>query len=365
MGVFGAARGTKTWSDKPNDNYVQKQTQPNNISATEQGKLGEENVGDVLNKVADPNYVDPAKKMRGAGSDKMDKDAFMKLMLAQMKHQDPTNPLKSHEMAAQLAQFTSVEQLTNINSGIEALRASSKPTESFQALNFIGKAVSGDSAKIVRMKGDKEHDFTFNLPDDASKVEIKIRNAQGDVLRKVELKDLKKGQNNFVWNGQDEKGMVQSSGEYSVVVEATAKGGKNKLNVKTDFDGVITGVSYTAEGPVLLVGNQSVRLSDVKKIVDPSLKKNDQKAAGPVQPDLKNQPVAAKNESKGEVKADVNGEVKPEKTASTSPVTAKATAAAAAENKGAGDPTPTPLQAMLDNVALTGEMKNKLANELK
>lgn len=77
----------------------------------------------------------------------MDKDAFMKLMLAQMKHQDPTNPMQSHELAAQLAQFSSVEQLQNLNTTMTDMRNGQKPSESFQALNFIGKAVSGGLGK--------------------------------------------------------------------------------------------------------------------------------------------------------------------------------------------------------------------------
>src|SRR5690606_35195937 len=107
--------------------------------------LGGQDVGEFLNKIADPNWVDPQKRFRATGNDKLDKEAFMKLMLAQMKNQDPTNPMKSHEMAAQLAQFSSVEQLSNINTTLTAMQAGQKPTESFQALNFIGKAVAGDS----------------------------------------------------------------------------------------------------------------------------------------------------------------------------------------------------------------------------
>jgi flagellar basal-body rod modification protein FlgD len=352
MGVFGATRGTKTWTDKPRTDYVQKQTADMNNSSQEIAQSGAENVGDLLNKVADQNYVDPSKKLRTVGSDKMDKDAFMKLMIAQMKHQDPTNPLKSHEMAAQLAQFSSVEQLTNINSGIEALRASAKPAESFQALNFIGKSVSGDSAKVTRMKNDTYHDFSYTLPDDASKVSIKIQNANGDVLKKIDLNEVKKGGNNYSWNGQDDKGNTAPMGEYSFVVEAVAKGGKSKLNVKTDFDGIISGVSYTPEGPLLLVGNQSVKLKDVKKIVDPSLKKNDQKVQNTTAPDLKNQTAAVQTKEVTKVEgAPAELAIKPP--------------SVEAEVKGAQEAPPEPMQTMLDTVSLSGDMKNKLARELR
>ncbi|MGE5087339.1 MAG: flagellar hook capping FlgD N-terminal domain-containing protein, partial [Bacillota bacterium] len=76
---------------------------PNTLSAQDKAKVGEEDLGAVANKLSDPNWTDPSKKVRTAGNPNLDKDAFFKLMLAQMKNQDPTNPMKSHEMAAQLA----------------------------------------------------------------------------------------------------------------------------------------------------------------------------------------------------------------------------------------------------------------------
>src|SRR4051812_35234670 len=87
----------------------------NNMGALEQQKLlGDKPLGDIANQIVDPNWVDSEKTKR-VGNNELNKDAFFKLMLAQMKNQDPTSPLQSHEMAAQLAQFTSLEKLSNIN----------------------------------------------------------------------------------------------------------------------------------------------------------------------------------------------------------------------------------------------------------
>jgi flagellar basal-body rod modification protein FlgD len=238
-----------------------------NISAHEKDKLGGENVGEVLNKIVDPNWTDPSKKARTAGNPNLDKDAFFKLMLTQMKNQDPTNPMKSHEMAAQLANFSSLEQMQNMNRTLEELKNAQKPSENFQALNLIGKAVAGDSSKVVRGVNDKEHDFKFNLPMEASEVTVKVRDPEGNIVRTYNLKGLKKGENKLTWNGEDEKGLKASPGEYQFIAEAKGSDGK-KLGIKTDFDGMITGVSYSSEGPVLHVGNQAIRFSDVKKITD-------------------------------------------------------------------------------------------------
>lgn len=266
--MMGISTGVKAWSETPQESSL-KLDDRKNITAEELKQIGGENVGETLNKIADPNYIDPSKKIRAVGNDKLDKDAFMKLMLAQMKNQDPTNPLKSHEMAAQLAQFSSLEQLQNINTSLDQIHKGQKPTETYQALNFIGKAVSGDSAKVIRGKGDKDHSFNFVLPEDVKLADIVVKNGEGETVRKVQLHDLKKGDNRWNWNGEGENGLQASTGEYRFIIEAKNAAGK-KVGVKTDFDGIITGVNYTAEGPVLLVGDQAVKLKDVKKIVDPS-----------------------------------------------------------------------------------------------
>lgn len=331
MSVMNSKLGTKPGVSAGDS--IQKSSGVNTISAGDK-RFEDQDMGAMLNKIADPNYVDPSKKIRAVGNDKMDKDAFMKLMLAQMKNQDPTNPLKSHEMAAQLAQFSSVEQMQNMNTTLTEMRNGQKPAENFQALNFIGKAVSGDSAKLTRVKGDKAHDINFNLPDNAKSVTIKVRNSDGDIIRKIEMKNLKSGQNSASWNGQNEQGVNAPTGDYQMIIEAVATNDR-KLAVKTDFDGVITGVNYSAEGPVLLVGTQSIKLKDVKKIVDPSLMKNGQILKNIPGRDLNKQDAVAQTNNKTAEGAD----------------------------EGAQDKTTKP--SMMDNVGMTRDMMLKLAKETR
>lgn len=267
---------TKTFVDRKNTNSIEKDSGLRHQSATDLQNMGTENIGDTLNRIADPQWVDPAKKMRSVGDNKLDKDAFMKLMLTQMKHQDPTNPMQAHEMAAQLASFTSVEQLQNMNSTLEGMSRAQAPMQKFEALNLIGKSVAGDSALLSRVKGDTNHSFQYKLQKDAATVSVNVKNQQGEVVRSFALKQLKAGSNSIDWNGQDENGVSQPPGDYTLVVEAQDSLGK-KVGVETQFEGMITGINYTNEGPLLLVGNRTVKFSDVRKIVDSSLKNDDQK----------------------------------------------------------------------------------------
>lgn len=337
--------GTKTFGDIQGSRPASEvNNQAKTLSVKDQEKFGDQNVGEVLNKIADPNWVDPAKKMRTVGNDKLDKDAFFKLMIAQMKNQDPTNPLKSHEMAAQLANFSGLEQMQNMNTTLTEMRNAQKPQENYQALNLIGKSVSGDSAKLVRSQGDREHDFKFNLPMDVTEAAIKVYNADGDVVRTYQLKDLKQGDNKITWNGQDERGNNMNPGEYRFAVEA--KAGEKKVAVKTEFDGLITGINYTAEGPVLLVGNQTIRMRDVRKITDPSLMSNDQKVNDVTAQDLKLSGAVDNTKTEGNKES--------AKAAPTAPATSAAQPAPAA---------PVAKSNIMDNVGLSREMMAKLAKE--
>ena len=305
MSVMGANNNVKTWQDASQLTPNLKNDGPSQAQLTDAQKqmLGDENIGNVLNKVADKNWVDPSKKIQGSGSSKMDKDAFFKLMLAQLKNQDPSNPLKNHEMAAQLAQFSTLEQMTNVNSTLTEIKGASKPVEQFQALNLIGKQVAGDSSKIVRTDSDNAHDFKFKLPMDAQQADIKVMNSKGDVVREYKFNELKLGENEISWNGNDDKGKKAPAGNYTFQIAATGVGG-NKIQPKTDFEGVITGISFSADGPVLQIGKQAVRLKDIRQFSDPSLMRNDQNVKNITDLDLKKRTTAQQTNNKEEEKTE-------------------------------------------------------------
>lgn len=267
--MINVNRTTQTYSSAPQASSLKNDEDPNSQYAAGELKkvFGDQTVGDIANKIADPGYVDPAKKMRTVGNNELGKDAFMKLMLAQMKNQDPTNPMQSHEMAAQLAQFTSLEQLSNINTTLEAMKEQGGPKANFQMLALIGKKVSGDSAKVNRATGDTKHGYNFTLLGDAQKATVTIRDTKGQAVRTLNLQNLKKGQNSVVWDGLSEDGMPARAGEYRFAIEAQSSNG-GKIAAKSAFEGRITGLNYTAEGPVLMVGEQAIKLSDVKRIED-------------------------------------------------------------------------------------------------
>ncbi len=247
-------------------------------------QYGDKSLQDVLNQVADPNYKNNKRKIKGHGNAEMGKDAFFKLMLTQLKQQDPTNPLKSHEMAAQLAQFSSVEQLTNMNQTLEKMSQKDSQQGKYDVLSLIGKKVSGDSGMIDRMKGDKTHNIEFNLSKAAETAKVVIKDSKGITVKTYELKDLKQGKNQLEWNGLHSDGKDARIGQYSAHIEAKSRG--EKVAASTQFTGAVDGVQFTGKGPVLMVGGKTLNLRDVKKIEE-AAKSNPVSANRRLRPDDK------------------------------------------------------------------------------
>lgn len=272
--MMAVKTGTQSWSTAQQQVDHEKDSTRTVAADKQQELFGDQAVGDVLNKIVDPNWVDPSKAVRKVGDGALDKDAFMKLLLTQMKHQDPTTPMQSHEMAAQLAQFTSLEKLTNISEGIDGLTKAQQPSKNFEALNLIGKAVAGDSARIDRLNEGDTHPISFNSIGDIAKAEVKIKNQYGEVVRTLDASNLKAGKNEVVWNGKGEDGRDVVKGTYTVEIMAKNSAGK-KMHVDTKFQGVISGVNFTAQGPVLMIGKNTVALKDIKEIIDPNLLQQD------------------------------------------------------------------------------------------
>lgn len=259
-----------------------------NIKTTDPLKMkkefGGKSLQDILNSVSDPNYAKSKRKVKGVGNAELGKDAFFKLMLTQLKQQDPTNPLKSHEMAAQLAQFSSVEQLSNMNETLTKMSQKGGENDKFDVLNLIGKKVSGDSGQIDRMKGDKDHKIEFNLAQAADQATVTIKDDKGITIKTYDLKDLKKGKNQLVWNGLHSDGKDARVGHYTAHISAQGRG--QKVPASTQFSGSVEGVQFTAKGPVLMVGGKTLNLRDVKKIEVPK-QSSSQTRAALIQPDQK------------------------------------------------------------------------------
>ncbi len=230
----------------------------------------QETKGDVLKRITD-QYGAPEKTEREAVK-KLGKDEFFKLMVTQMQHQDPMKPYQNEEMAAQMAQFSSLEQMLNVNQNLDKLTQAQLPLQQLGAGGLIGKYVTADSSRMMHTEG-KPSDLKFDLTGDARKVRIAVLNERGETVREIEAENLKKGEAKIAWDGKAANKMPAKSGTYTIQVAAEADNGK-PIPIQTQKTEVVNGVSFDGKETVLLTGDpknpRRMLLKNVAKIVDPS-----------------------------------------------------------------------------------------------
>jgi flagellar basal-body rod modification protein FlgD len=124
------------------------------------------------------NVVGTSSKPQTSALKNLGKDEFMKLLLAQLKNQDPLKPLDGTDFAVQLAQFTSLEQLSSLNAELKAQSVNQMTLGYAQSVNMIGKEVVVGSSNTLTANG-QALDLNYNLASDAQSVSISILDKNG------------------------------------------------------------------------------------------------------------------------------------------------------------------------------------------
>ncbi len=196
------------------------------------------------------------------------KDDYLRLLITQLSNQDPLSPMESTDFSGQLAQFSSLEQLCNINDNIsESLDIDLLLTQAINntlATTIIGKAVTGLGNGVV-FDNDGAGTVSFRLDSPAANVEISILDAQGEVVRTLKVKDLLAGDHSIEWDGLDENGEAVAEGTYTFELKATDAAG-NGLNVESLMIGKVSGVRYDQGRAMLLVGDTEIPFSAVLEL---------------------------------------------------------------------------------------------------
>jgi len=200
------------------------------------------------------------------------KDDFLKLLTVQLQNQDPMTPLENHELVAQLAQFSSLEQLENMASSLQnnldLNLLLTQVLNNTAAAGLIGKEVVASSSQ-VSLAGTGSADLRFELDGDAASVKVSIMDETGAVVRTLEAQDLAAGRNVITWDGTDEAGRRAAEGTYTIKVEALDAEGAT-VGAKTLVIGEVLGVRYRDGQAMLLVGGTEVGIGDVLEIAEKS-----------------------------------------------------------------------------------------------
>ena len=202
--------------------------------------------------------------LTGGQSNVMAKDDFLNLLITQLQNQDPLNPTDSTEFTAQLAQFSSLEQLGNVNENLMELKHFQASTSNSQAVALIGKAITA-AGNSIQLSDSGPAQCDFSLDHDAAVVVANIYDSTGKFVADFESRNLSDGQHAMFWDGTDRHGNRMADGSYTFeILAADAKG--RDIGSTTFFSGMVDRVAFENDTSYLISGNQKIALGDVVEV---------------------------------------------------------------------------------------------------
>ena len=191
-------------------------------------------------------------------------DRFLKLLVTQLKNQDPLNPMDNAQITSQMAQISTVSGIDKLNATMQSMAASFNSAQSLQATSMIGHNVLAPGNVILLQGGLAVGGVELATAADA--VTVSIRDASGQLLHKVNLGAQDAGLLSFQWDGATDSGANAAAGKYSFVVEATS-GGKT-IDATALAVGQVASVTTGKNGVMLNVNEMgAIALSDVRQVM--------------------------------------------------------------------------------------------------
>jgi flagellar basal-body rod modification protein FlgD len=192
------------------------------------------------------------------------KDDFLKLLIAQLSAQDPLDPMGAQDFSAQLAQFTALEQMTNVNSNLEILQKLQTASQNTSSLNLIGKTVES-YGNAFRHSANSSETLSYSLASDAESVRIDIFDITGSQIDMVRIDNQTQGKNNASWDGFDKRGNPLPAGTYSFTVKADNQAGV-PIAVDTFSSGLVSDVVFGEDETYVIVNGKELPISTIKRV---------------------------------------------------------------------------------------------------
>lgn len=196
------------------------------------------------------------------------KDDFLKLLITKLTNQDPLNPMDDESFIAELAQFSSLEQMSNINESLSSALQwdylQMQTINNTMATSLIGRSVTANYSGVYL---DRQNQPTINFTTDrpAARTIVKILDADGKVVRTLTEVDLPAGVNSLKWDGKDSAGNRAEPGYYTIEITAEDTSG-NAITPSTFVSGTVQGVVYHDGSAFLKVNGLEIALADVSAI---------------------------------------------------------------------------------------------------
>jgi flagellar basal-body rod modification protein FlgD len=198
------------------------------------------------------------------GNGNLGKDDFMKLLVAQLQAQDPTSPMDAQDFSAQMAQFSTVEQMYNVNTNLETMQETQTALSNSSVVNLIGKTVDSPGNGITLSQGTPKT-VSYSLPDSADSVLVEIFDSSGNLINSLPQGGQQKGINAVTWSGRDTKGNKAPDGEYTYQVHAFDVSGE-EMNVDVFSDGVVTEVLFENGISYAIVNGKKTPAGEITRV---------------------------------------------------------------------------------------------------
>lgn len=189
---------------------------------------------------------------------------FLTLLTAQLKNQDPLNPLDNAQLTSQLAQISTVNGIEKLNATLQTLLSGMNDSQAMEAAALVNHGVLVPGATMTL--GEQGSIGGFELATGADETKVTIKDSNGLVVRTLNMGALGAGIHPFVWDGKADSGAQAALGNYTYSI--TAKTGTTTTTPNALAYGLVQAVTRNANGLTLDVGTLGAYVfSDVKQIL--------------------------------------------------------------------------------------------------
>jgi flagellar basal-body rod modification protein FlgD len=216
-----------------------------------------------------PGSIGAPSTQEAQGNPELDKQAFLKLMMTQMANQDPTSPQDSQAMAAQLAQFSTLEAMNSTNDRLDALLLGQAVGNQTSMANLIGKDIKINSSELDHQEGELEN-INLRLDGPAEEVTVTIKNEHGLTIRTLQLGEQSGGSFDVEWDGLDDNGNPAAEGVHTFSVGAI-NADDEKVESQANIVAHVEGMSFENGYPELICGDLRIPLENVIEIHESSV----------------------------------------------------------------------------------------------
>lgn len=193
----------------------------------------------------------------------LDKDDFMTLLLVQLQHQDPTEPMDSADILTQTSQLASLEAAENTNKALEELAASLGSSQQFSTIAAIGKTADLGSNAIGHDEGSIST-FEVYFPESIASGNLEILDSEGNIVSTINLEPNSSGVYQFDWDGTLSTGEAATSGVYYVTASYNDESGTAQTTRMGAYP--IESVRFEGSDTLVKVGSAYVNINDIAEI---------------------------------------------------------------------------------------------------